>query len=114
VVTLEISSEGNDGARPSLPKLVNFFLLLCMFNVLIVIYVPFSVLCVLFVCKCVLYCCHRVSTRLRLNKYIISRHLLQVWTMPILNAVFVVFFQSFQPYARRLPDTGQARILLYL
>jgi hypothetical protein len=57
-----------DGARPALPKLANF-LLLCMFNFLIVMYVPFSVFCVLSVCKCVLYYCHRVSTQLRLNIY---------------------------------------------
>jgi hypothetical protein len=42
-------------------------LLLCMFNFLIVMYVPFSVFCVLFVRKCELYCCHWVSIQLRLN-----------------------------------------------
>jgi hypothetical protein len=53
-----------DGARPALPKLVNF-LLLCIFNFVTVMYVPFSVFCVLFVCICVLYRCHRVPTQLQ-------------------------------------------------
>jgi hypothetical protein len=65
-------------ARPALPNFVNL-LLLCMFNLLIVMYVPFSVFCVLFVCKCVLYCCHRLSTQLRLNVYTISYHVINAF-----------------------------------
>jgi hypothetical protein len=46
-----------------------------MFNLLIVMYVPFCIFCISLVCKCVLNYCHRVSTQLRLNIYhIISRH----------------------------------------
>jgi hypothetical protein len=52
------------------PKLVNF-LLLCMFNFVIVTYVLLSSFCVLFVCKCELYCSHQVSIQLQLNIYII-------------------------------------------
>jgi hypothetical protein len=58
-----------DGARPAQPKLVNF-LLLCMSNFVIVMYVTFSVFCVLFVCKGELCCSNRVSTQLQLNIYI--------------------------------------------
>jgi hypothetical protein len=54
-----------DGARPALPKLVNLLIVMCMFNCLIVMFVPFSVFCVLFVCKCALYYCHRMSTQLQ-------------------------------------------------
>jgi hypothetical protein len=50
--------------------LLCLFLLLYMFNILIVMFLPFSAFCVLFVCKSVLYYCHRVSTQLQLNIYI--------------------------------------------
>jgi hypothetical protein len=46
------------------------FLLLCMFNFFIVMYVQFSIFCVMFVCKCVLYYCHRVSTQLQIYIFI--------------------------------------------
>jgi hypothetical protein len=49
---------------------ISYFLLLCMFKCLIVMYVSFSVFCVLFVCKCALYYCHWVLTQFQLYIYI--------------------------------------------
>jgi hypothetical protein len=62
------------------------YVFICLFyacvGILIVLYVLFCVFslivlfCVLFVCKCVLHYCHRLSTKLRIMKYIISSYII--------------------------------------
>jgi hypothetical protein len=72
--------------------------MLCMFNFLIVVYVPFSAFCVLFVCKCVLCCCHRMSIQLRLNMYVNMSIFSKIMRENVsTECTYVLWLTRFQP-----------------